>query len=579
MNKYYKLNPLLSVDFYKVCHRGMYEKGTTKVYSNFTPRSARLYKGSSTSVVNFGLQMFIKDFLLYEWNEGFFKRDKDEVVGEYRDFMDATLGKGVVEVDHIEALHDLGYLPLEIKSLPEGALVPMKVPVLTITNTVDEFYWLVNYVETVMSTELWRPTTNATIVHEYRAVFEEFAERTGALKDGIIFQAHDFSARGLANREDGMKAGIAHLTSFCGTDTVLAIKGAELFYCADWRKELVGTSVPATEHSVMALSGQDSEVETFRRLITESYPTGIVSIVSDTWDFWKVLSEYTVELKDDIMAREVNSLGLAKVVFRPDSGNPVDILCGTLSNVYSLDGADDLAEATDWATDFLIEQEQDDTPHGEQGSDERSEIVKFHGKYYTASITNISWNRYDKQYYFVEMWETANTTLVELEVTPAMKGAVEVLWDIFGGTINDKGFKELDSHVGLIYGDSITLARQTEILARLEAKGFASTNVVLGLGSYTLGMNSRDTFGFAMKATYGIVNGEARDIFKDPKTDDGVKKSAKGLLRVDKVDGVYKLSDQCTIAQEQGGELLPVFKNSVLLTETTLQEIRARLWK
>lgn len=257
------LNPLLAIDFYKVDHRRQYPKGTTKVYSNLTPRSARLYKGKSDKVVVFGIQMFIKDFLL-SWNDNFFSRPKSLVCNQYKVFMQLTLGISDFDVSHIEALHDLGYLPIEIKALPEGTRCPIKVPILTITNTVDEFYWIVNYVETVMSAELWKPITNATIAADYRQAFETYAATTGVDTFGIQFQGHDFSARGLSNREDQYRTQISHLTSFTGTDTVLAIQGAIDFYNADISKELVGTSVPATEHSVSS-----SRIFNYERQIDE----------------------------------------------------------------------------------------------------------------------------------------------------------------------------------------------------------------------------------------------------------------------------------------------------------------------
>ena len=149
--------------------------------------------------------------------------------------------------------------------------------------------------------------------------------------------------------------------------------------------------------------------------------------------------------------------------------------------------------------------------------------------------------------------------------------------DTFGGTLTDKGYKVLDSHIGLIYGDSITLQRADEICRLLKAKGFASTNVVLGVGSFTYQFVTRDTLGFAMKATAGVVNGQFKEIFKDPKTDGGMKKSAKGLLRVDKVNGEYILKDQCTPEEEAGGELKEVFRDGKLLVKHTLAEIRARI--
>lgn len=237
---------------------------------------------------------------------------------------------------------------------------------------------------------------------------------------------------------------------------------------------------------------QDGEVKTFRRLIEEVYPAGIVSIVSDTWDFWQVITEFLPELKAGILARD------GKVVIRPDSGDPVKIIIG-----------------------------DDDACPG----------------------------------------------------SPEYKGAIECLWETFGGTMTSRGYKLLDSHIGLIYGDSITTERQLAILEGLKKKGFASYNVVLGIGSYTYEYVTRDTFGFAMKATYGEVNGIGRDIFKDPKTDDGTKKSAKGLMQVyrDPASGKLTLKDQCTWEEEGQGELKTVFKDGKLMVDWTLAEIRGKV--
>jgi len=581
------INPLLAIDFYKADRRRQYPEGTTKEYSNFTPRSNRLYRGKSDKVVVVGIQMLIKDYLIKSWNEGFFQRDIEDVIAEYKTFMDCALGQDAIPVDHIRDLHNLGYLPIEIKALTEGELCPMKVPVLTITNTLPNFFWLVNYLETVISTELWKPMTNATIAYEYRQTFNEFAERTGANKDFILFQGHDFSARGLSNREDGYKSGIAHLTSFVGTDTVLAIQGAKDFYNADYTKELVGTSVPATEHSVMCMGSKDGEFETYKRLITELYPSGVVSIVSDTWDLWKVLTEYTPMLKEEILNRKENSLGLAKVVFRPDSGNPVDIICGTVSDALIIN--------PDWYEKGNFEQWQDlvgedidDIFRDKLGSVEPIYNITlsylFDNDVYQVTYTP-DLNRNDKTYYYVDNYGPilSKCDFKKINKTPISKGAVEILWDIFGGTINDKGFKTLNQRVGLIYGDGITLERQREILTRLEAKGFASDNIVFGIGSYTYQYSTRDTFGFAMKATYCEVDGKGREIFKDPITDSGTKKSAKGLLFVkrDEPDGDFYLIDQVSADREQSenNNLKLVFKDGKLLRETTLSEIRQRLHK
>ncbi|WP_288401145.1 nicotinate phosphoribosyltransferase [uncultured Acinetobacter sp.] len=491
-----KINPLNAIDFYKADHRRQYPVGTEYVYANFTPRSSRLAKmlpDFDDKIVFFGLQGFIKHFLIETWNEGFFNQPKAKVVAAYKRRMDNSLGEGAVPVEHIEALHDLGYLPLKIKALPEGSRVNIKVPVLTIINTDPNFFWLTNYIETVLSAELWKSCTTASIAYEYKRFLTQYAEKTGAALDFVPVQGHDFSSRGMSGIYDAAQSGVGHLTSFIGTDSVASIDYAEEYYNATG---VVGVSVPATEHSVMCMGSEESEIETFRRLICELYPAGVVSIVSDTWDFWRVITEFSVELKAEILKRQPNALGLAKVVFRPDSGDPVKIICGD--------------------------------PDAKRDS-------------------------------------------------PAYKGAVQCLWEIFGGTETAQGYKVLNERVGLIYGDSITLERAQNILKGLEAKGFASNNLVFGIGSYTYNYLTRDSFGFAVKATWGQVNGVGRELFKDPATDSGVKKSAKGLLRVEQTENGFELFDQQSFEQEKMGALQTVFENGQLLRECSLDQIRERL--
>jgi len=159
--------------------------------------------------------------------------------------------------------------------------------------------------------------------------------------------------------------------------------------------------------------------------------------------------------------------------------------------------------------------------------------------------------------------------------SPAYKGVIELLWEVFGGTVNSQGYKVLDSHIGTIYGDSITLDRCEEICERLKEKGFASTNVVFGVGSFSMGYATRDNQGSAVKATYVEVNGVGREIFKDPITDDGTKKSARGLITV--VNG--KLKDQCTWEEvnSTNNELKLLYKEGRFIRTTTLTEIRNKV--
>jgi len=312
------MNPLFLIDFYKVGHVSQYPEDTTQIWSNWTPRSTRIE--GATSVVFFGLQYFIKEILLKEWNENFFRVPLPKLLTEYQDLIKATLGVDNPKTDHIEALWNAGFLPLDIYALPEGTNVPLRVPMLVVTNTLPEFYWLPNYFETILSNILWKPCTSATTAQRYRKIFTKYALEAGEKDLSFIdWQGHDFSFRGTSGREDAILSGMGHLLSFSGTDTVPAIVAANEYYNAGLT---VGGSVPATEHSVMCAGSQERELDTFYHLITKVYPTGIVSIVSDTWDLWKVLIDYIPALKDIILARD------GKVVIRPDSGDPVKILCG-----------------------------------------------------------------------------------------------------------------------------------------------------------------------------------------------------------------------------------------------------------
>ena len=501
----------LLCDFYKVSHREQYPKGTEYVYSTWTPRTSRI-KGID-KVVAFGFQGFIKEYLIDYFNENFFSRDKVDIIEEYKRVIKYCLFVSEPDTQHIEDLHDLGYLPIEITALPEGTLVPIRVPMLTICNTDKRFFWLTNYLETLLSCELWQPSTSATLAYEYKKLLTKWVEKTGGDLDFVQFQGHDFSMRGMGSLESAKISGAGHLTSFSGTDSVPAILYLEDNYGADISKGLVGCSVNATEHSVMCAGGKNDEFETYRRLIEDVYPTGIVSIVSDTWDLWNTLTDIIPRLKESIILRE------GKVVIRPDSGDPVDIICG-------LDG------------------------------------------FFKSEGVNLSYSNYIKDF--------------DHEVSePAFKGVIELLWDTFGGTINDKGYKVLDPHIGAIYGDAITLDRCEQICSRLAAKGFASTNIVFGIGSFTYQYNTRDTFGFALKSTHVTINGKEYNIFKDPITDDGTKKSQTGRVVVlEDKDGELYFEDGFTYreaAWHLEDKLQTILDNGKLCNETTLDEVRGRL--
>ncbi|MDY0829096.1 nicotinate phosphoribosyltransferase [Microbacterium sp. BG28] len=489
MTKPSPIAPLLESDAYKIDHRRQYPPGTTRVYSNFTNRGSRV--PGIDHVVHFGLQAFLQRYCI-EAFEPFFAADEDAVVAEYEAAIASILGPNEVGSDHIRALHRLGYLPLRFSAVPEGTPVPLRVPSFTVENTHPEFFWLTNFVETVLSASVWQPSTTATTAHYYRGMLDNAAEVTGADPTTVDFQLHDFSYRGMAGSEAAAASAAGHLLSFKGSDTLAALDWVNRYYAGD--NGLVLASVPATEHSVMCAGGQDDELGTYSRLL-DLYPSGIVSIVSDTWDLWHVVTSILPQLHDRIMARD------GKVVIRPDSGDPVKILTG-----------DD---------EWLLP----DDPR-----------------------------------------------------TPAQKGLIELLWEEFGGTINVEGFKVLDPHIGAIYGDSITPDRAARITARLADKGFASSNVVFGVGSYSYQYVTRDTFGSAMKATWVEIDGEGRAIQKNPVTDTGLKKSATGRLAIARdILGDLALIEQATPAEEATSLLQPVWEDGAFLRYQSFADVRAVL--
>lgn len=565
-------NAMLLTDGYKLDHRRQYPKGTQYVYSTWIPRSNK-YLPEAPGAVVFGLQYLIKEYFIDYFNKNFFDRPKREVVKEFQDLLDSYLGPNSIGTQHISELHDLGYLPIRVKALPEGTICPIGVPVFTIVNTNPNFFWITNFLETIISNVIWLPMTSATSAYLYKKELVRHSKKTGFYDAAnISFLCHDFSMRGMAGLEASILSGMAHMTSFNGSETIPAIEAIKKYYGCDG---IIAGTVPATEHSVMCAGGYADELLTFKRLINDIYPAGFVSIVSDTWDFWKVVTSYLPILKEDIMKRN------GRVVIRPDSGDPVDIICGVTNNVVHIPegGFEDKEEAKAFYEETIIERVAEITPFAEMGPESYSMIFEYQGIYTEITLENIQWNRMDKQYYFIDMWEHAKFSYKVVDST-IYKGAYELLWETFGGTINNKGFKVLDSHIGMLYGDSITLDRQKEIYAKLEAKGFAATNLVLGIGSYTYQYKSRDTLGFAMKATWCMINNEPKEIFKKPKTDDGTKNSLKGLCTVfEDSDGVIKVKDQCTQEEEENSILETIFEDGNLCFEDNFDEIRKRLCK
>jgi nicotinamide phosphoribosyltransferase len=477
--------PETNCDGYKLDHRRQYAPGTRRVQSNWTPRGSRLPGVNKVPAI--GLQRFLQCYLMDDLRDNFFSKSATEIAKRYERRLNGYLGPDHgITPDHILAWHALGYTPLEFCAVPEGTQVPVRVPMFTVENTIDEFYWLTNAFESLASCELWGPSTSGAQALRFRRLLEHYAIATGSPLEFVPWQGHDFSMRGMFGLEAAKLSALGHLVAFTGTDTVPALDDIEDYYGSEG---LIAGSVPATEHSVMCLGGRAGERETFRRLITEVYPKGIVSVVSDTWDLWNVLTKILPSLQQKIMRRD------GKLVIRPDSGDPVKIVCGD--------------------------------PNAAVG-------------------------------------------------TPQRKGVIELLWEVFGGTMSATGHKLLDSHIGCIYGDAINYARAEAILAGLAVKGFASANIVFGVGSFTYQFVTRDLFNFAMKATYAKVGDEDRALFKSPVTDDGMKNSAKGRLAVLRDDsGSMYLVNEATPEQEAASLLQPVWRDGQFIRKYTWDEVRA----
>ena len=512
----FKPNSLFYTDGYKIGHRKMLAKDTTRLYGTWIPRSVKYAPKGVSKIVSFGQQLVVK-WLHDEFQENFFSLPEEVAVNFGKD-MSLYLGMDY-DASHFVELHRLGYLPIRVKSLPEGIETNPNVPHMTFINTVDGFAWLTLYLETIISSLAWKPSTSATIALQYRRNVVEWVMKTDPTNAWLIpFLCHDFSARGLSPW-DMLSSGLGHASSFLGSDTIICIPGSRYYY-NEPEDQVAIYSVNASEHSVSTTKiftvGEQQMIADW----LVDFPKGILSIVSDTFDLWKLITEYLPANKESIMARD------GKLVIRPDSGNPVDIICG--EQVISRDYRD------------VVENAQLDLTH------------------------------------------------------PKYKGVIELLWDIFGGTVNEQGYKVLDPHIGAIYGDSITLDRQLEIYKRLEAKGFAATNIVLGVGSFTYQMNTRDTLGFAAKGAWfevleldpiantpdenGVLGFKkvGYDIYKDPITDDGTKKSLKGLICVTED---HEVLTQCTWEQESQGILQTIYEEGRFDNETSLTEIRSRLNK
>ena len=548
-------NVITSADSYKLSHFTQIYPGTTQLYETFTPRSLKHLPAEARELTNdhiiwFGVQATV--IALHEaFDNEFFSQTFSNAVSNLLNQAHFFAGP-TFSIEPFRKLHKLGYLPIHIKSLPEGSLIPARIPGLTITNTHPDFAWLVGYLETVLSNETWKSVNNATIAFAYRRLLAQAATNTGAPVEFVKWQGHDFSARGMSNSTDAARQGMSHLTSFLGSDAIGSTPLISKYYRTP-SSDFIAGSIPASEHMTETLAIQtlakqhnvplaEAEYLQMKRLITELYPSGLVARVCDSYDYWNVITNTIPRLKSEILSRTPDDLGMAKVVVRPDSGDPVNIICGTAIPIVTF-----------------------------------TDIERYFRRNPTAAgVWFVTTKQGTNQYFYYSNASNGDST-PSINVPAEVKGSIVCLWETFGGTTNSSGYRNLDSHIGLIYGDSITIKRAKQIVDKLALLGFASTNVVLGIGSYTYQMSSRDTLGMALKATFAVVDGTEIDLNKDPKTDDGTKRSAKGRVRVEYLNDDYVLYDQQSAEEEQSGLLRTIYCDSNFSNLESFSTIRGRI--
>lgn len=603
-NKLY--NPVLSTDSYKYSHHQQTVPGTTKTYSHLTPRSTkRLQKNIPTldnKIVSFGLQYTVKH-LLDEWNTYFFNLPWEEVNATVLDVLAPHIGFTAANMEKFKALHTLGYLPLEIKGIPEGDRVSAGIPLLTITNTHDDFDWLPNFLESKILNTSYIPFTVATLAYELAKLRDKYWNISVDSEAGKEFALHDFHFRGAHTSYAAAISSMAYTLITKGTDTVNSIPAAQYYYNT---KNPTSFSIPAAEHSTASLGiayyGKlvyqafvDTQGDTFEdlldniinklsmstgmshselyplveaclyvdnnfnatvkenetvadrklqlqqalgecfnlgRLLTVVYPTGLFSYVSDTYDFWRTVELIVPALKNIITKRD------GKLICRPDSSNPVDVLCGTM---YIGDSYEDL--------DVCLEENEYGWHYDEQG-------VK---RYYKATAVELE--------------------SVDVKDIPAVvKGVVRSFWDTFGGTVNKKGFKVLDSHIGVVYGDGMFFERIEQIYKQTIDNEFSIENFTLAVGAWMLSGITRDDLGVAIKASAFVVNGEVVPVYKQPVTD-ASKNSVKGFLKVVKgEDGEYSLIDNVSMEEEKETALQTIFLNGQLQNQVSYETVINRLF-
>ena len=492
-------NAMLLCDTYKQVHMKMFDEGLTKLVSYWVPRKSMIEDPDKNKMVFFGLQAFILEYLYGYFDKNFFDEDVEYIKETFTKYVGIQIGVENFDIEPILALHKLGYLPLEIRALPEGSLVNMGIPCIELTNTHKDFAWLVQWIECILQAELWKICNHATIGTFYLDLAKKWYTKNADSNKDPRNAFSDFGMRGMSCMNEAVRCSAAWLLSANKTSTVCALPFIDEYYHDNSIFDgSFGRGGISTEHSVISsnyANGTD-EVKFLKRMLTETYPNASFSCLGDTYDYWNFVDNVLRECKEEIMAHN------GTLFVRPDSGEQVSIVVETVIRLYNM----------------------------------------------------------------------------------------------FGGTLNEKGCKVLDPHIGIILGDGCTLDVVEKIYKNLDDLGFSSSNVIFGIGAFCFSaiydsvggrmvINTRDTYGIAMKSTYAEFGDKHVKVFKNPKTDtSNLKKSHKGMVFVEKIIDGFRYHDDMTydeyltFAKEHENAMRLIFKDGIMFNKEGFGKIRERLF-
>lgn len=461
----FEINRIIDTDSYKASHWLQYPPQTTSAFFYLESRGS---DRDWNETVFFGLQYLLKNYFLEPFTQ--------EMIEEAKEVIEAHgLTFNYDGWTNLIKKHG-GKLPIRIRAVAEGSIVPLHNVLMTVETTDDEFAWLGSWFETQLM-RIWYAVTVATQSWQIKRDVYKYLQDTADEPDAeIAFKVHDFGARGVSSLETAAIGGAAHLVNFMGTDTMAALLLHRKFYHA----RMAGFSIPAAEHSTITSWGRDNEIEAYRNMLKQfARPGKTVAVVSDSWNIYNAVEKIWGEQ----LKQEVIDSG-ATVVIRPDSGEPIEVV---------------------------------------------SKVA-------------------------------------------------QLLSEKFGFDMNSKGYKVL-KNVRIIQGDGVNQDSIKQILERLKSEGFSASNIAFGIGGSLLQKVNRDTLKFAYKCSAIVVDGNLRDVYKQPITDAG-KNSKRGRLDLILNDGNYetvKIEDAETLALENSA-LKTIYENGEMLVDDNLDEIRKRAW-